>query len=110
MSHMVFHFAALFAGSADNRGVTALTIGITTASDPACKRGLAVNLAASLARRATPAVRVCLVDADPSSRDVTTRLAVARSSHVEVDAQSRVSGSFPHGLTSVYDPPLWVLP
>jgi cellulose biosynthesis protein BcsQ len=71
---------------------------------------LAVNLAASIARRATPAVRVCLVDADPSSRDVTTRLAVARSSLDEVVVRSRVSGSFLDGLASVYDPPLWVLP
>ena len=56
--------------------MTALTIGITTARDPACKRGLAVNIAASVARNAAGVARVCLVDADPLTLDVTTRLAV----------------------------------
>lgn len=55
--------------------MSALTVGVTTARYPECKRGLAVNLAASLARE-HPETRVCLVDADPLERDVTTRLAV----------------------------------
>jgi cellulose biosynthesis protein BcsQ len=46
---------------------------VTTARSPLCKRGVAVNLAASLAR-APDGGRVCLVDADPFARDVTTRL------------------------------------
>jgi len=110
MGHTVVQFAAEFADPTDNRGVTALTIGIATAHDPACKRGLAVNFAASLARRATPAVRVCVVDADPCSRDVTTRLAVAGYSLEDLPARLPVSVSLLDGLGSVYDPPLWVLP
>jgi MinD-like ATPase involved in chromosome partitioning or flagellar assembly len=56
--------------------VTALTVGVTTARDPACKRGIAANVAASLARHAAAADRVCVVDADPIALDVTTRLGV----------------------------------
>jgi MinD-like ATPase involved in chromosome partitioning or flagellar assembly len=56
--------------------VTALTVGVTTARDPACKRGIATNVAASLARHAATAARVCVVDADPLTLDVTTRLGV----------------------------------
>jgi cellulose biosynthesis protein BcsQ len=54
--------------------VTALTVGVTTARDPACKRGLATNIAASLARNASISARVCVVDADPHALDVTTRM------------------------------------
>ncbi|GIU85538.1 MAG: hypothetical protein KatS3mg009_0053 [Acidimicrobiia bacterium] len=61
--------------AADTVDVAALTIGITTARSPECKRGVAVNVAASLARRLGPG-RVCVVDADPLARDVTTRLGV----------------------------------
>ncbi len=57
--------------------VTTLTVGVTTARNPACKRGLAVNIAASLARHSAVSDRVCVVDADPLALDVTTRLAVA---------------------------------
>jgi cellulose biosynthesis protein BcsQ len=57
--------------------VTALTVGVTTAKHPECKRGLAVNIAASLARHSAVSVRVCVVDADPLALDVTTRLPVA---------------------------------
>jgi len=56
--------------------VTALTVGVTTAKHPECKRGVATNMAASLARHAAISARVCVVDADPLALDVTTRLAV----------------------------------
>jgi MinD-like ATPase involved in chromosome partitioning or flagellar assembly len=56
--------------------VTALTVGVTTARDPACKRGLAANIAASLARNSAASGRVCVVDADPIALDVSTRLGV----------------------------------
>ena len=52
----------------------ALTIGITTARAPECKRGVAVNVAASIARNHPVEGAVCVVDADPLARDVTTRL------------------------------------
>jgi len=55
--------------------VAALTIGITTARSPECKRGIAANVAASLARALGPG-QVCVVDGDPLVRDVTTRLCV----------------------------------
>jgi MinD-like ATPase involved in chromosome partitioning or flagellar assembly len=54
--------------------VTALTIGITTARDLACKRGVAANIAASLARNTSLSGRICVVDADPFALDVTTRM------------------------------------
>jgi len=56
--------------------VTALTVGVTTAKHPECKRGLATNIAASLARHSAVSARVCVVDADPYALDVTTRLPV----------------------------------
>jgi cellulose biosynthesis protein BcsQ len=56
--------------------VTALTVGVTTAKHPECKRGLATNVAASLARHSAVSARVCVVDADPLALDVTTRMAV----------------------------------
>ncbi|MGQ0824916.1 MAG: hypothetical protein ACT4OX_07815 [Actinomycetota bacterium] len=55
---------------------TSLTIGITTARAPECKRGVAVNVAASIARAYEGEGGVCVVDADPLARDVTTRLPV----------------------------------
>jgi MinD-like ATPase involved in chromosome partitioning or flagellar assembly len=63
--------------AAETDPVTALTVGVTTARDPACKRGIATNVAASLARHAAAADRVCVVDADPIALDVTTRLGVS---------------------------------
>ena len=95
----------------DNRSVTALTIGITTARDPACKRGLAVNLAASVARDAAGVSRVCLVDADPLTLDVTTRLAV-RGPCLEdfAEAPGADLGAVAGALAEVHEPPLWVLP
>ena len=93
------------AGCSDIDRVTALTVGITTAHFPACKRGLAVNLAAIRARLA-PDASVCVVDADPLGLDVTTRFAVGgpcledNATHlVPIDA-----------LASVHEPPLRVLP
>ena len=56
--------------------MTALTVGVTTAKNPECKRGVATNIAASLARHSAVSARVCVVDADPLALDVTTRLAV----------------------------------
>ncbi|MDQ1380362.1 MAG: Cellulose biosynthesis protein BcsQ [Actinomycetota bacterium] len=56
--------------------MTALTVGVTTAKHPECKRGVATNIAASLARHVAISARVCVVDADPLALDVTTRLAV----------------------------------
>ena len=87
--------------------MTALTVGVTTAHFPECKRGLAVNLAASLARDGALGARVCVVDADPRALDVTTRLAV-RGPVLEDfsgDAPPR-----PAALGAVHEPPLWVLP
>ncbi|MGO9872419.1 MAG: hypothetical protein ACLPVY_01360 [Acidimicrobiia bacterium] len=94
--------------------MSALTIGITNARDPACKRGLAVNLAASRARSTAGSSHVCVVDADPFSRDVTTRLAVTGRAAEDVggDPQVSVRGLDPRldTLDTVHDPPLWVLP
>jgi cellulose biosynthesis protein BcsQ len=49
-------------------------VGVTTAKYPECKRGVATNFAASLARHSAVSARVCVVDADPLALDVTTRL------------------------------------
>jgi cellulose biosynthesis protein BcsQ len=57
--------------------VTALTVGVTTAKHPECKRGLATNIAASLVRHSAVSARICVVDADPFALDVTTRLPVS---------------------------------
>ena len=57
--------------------MTALTVGVTTAKHPECKRGLATNIAASLVRHSAVSARVCVVDADPFALDVTTRLPVS---------------------------------
>jgi hypothetical protein len=96
------------AGPGSDTGlVTALVLGITTACDPACKRGLAVNLAASLARDSGRSLRVCVIDADPLNLDVTTRLAV-RGPLLE-DFAERVPPAA-SALGSVHEPPLWVVP
>jgi MinD-like ATPase involved in chromosome partitioning or flagellar assembly len=60
--------------SADHPSMAALTIGVTSARFEACKRGLAANYAAVLA--CDEQLRVCVVDADPRSCDVGTRLGV----------------------------------
>ena len=89
------------AGAVDTRRVTALTVGVTTARFPDCKRGIAVNLAASLARDERRRARVCLVDADPVSLDVTTRLAV-RGPYVDDFAGEAGPGAA--ALGSVHEP------
>jgi cellulose biosynthesis protein BcsQ len=86
--------------------VAALTIGITSAGLPACKRGVAVNLAAIRARDTEGRERVCVVDADPRLLDVTTRLAVSGPC-LEDFAAAGVSTA---SITAVHEPPLWVLP
>jgi hypothetical protein len=93
--------------SSDTGLVPALTVGVTTARDPECKRGIAVNLAASLARDPAQLLRVCVVDADPLNLDVTTRLAV-RGPVLEDFAGREPPAS--SSLGSVHEPPLWVLP
>jgi hypothetical protein len=98
-------------GVPDNQVVTALTIGITTPRNPACKRGVAVNFAASLARNAARELRVCLVDADPFACDVTTRLAVP-GPYLEDFAGEHAAepAALADSLVSLREPPLWVLP
>jgi cellulose biosynthesis protein BcsQ len=54
--------------------MAALTIGVTSARFEACTRGFAANYAAALA--ADEQQSVCVVDADPRSCDVGTRLGV----------------------------------
>jgi MinD-like ATPase involved in chromosome partitioning or flagellar assembly len=85
--------------------VTALSVGITTARFATCKRGLAVNVAAIRARDVTGG-RVCVVDADPRSLDVTTRFAVG-GPYLEDFADQVVDAD---DLASVHQPPLWVVP
>jgi CheY-like chemotaxis protein len=87
--------------------VTALTVGVMTARFPVCKRGLAVNLAASLARDPARQARVCVVDADPSSLDVSTRLAVPGPC-----LEDFAGPVLPRtdALGAVHEPPLWVVP
>jgi hypothetical protein len=87
--------------------VTALTVGVTAARFPECKRGLAVNLAASLARDRQRGARVCVVDADPATLDVTTRLAVPGPVLQDFAGNPAPSAG---SLGSVHEPPLWVLP
>ncbi len=53
-----------------------LSVGVVTARYPQCKRGLAVNLAASLARGGSYERGVCVADLDPLALDVSTRLPV----------------------------------
>jgi hypothetical protein len=53
-----------------------LSVGVVTARFPECKRGLAVNLAASLARAGEYPGGVCVADLDPLALDVSTRLPV----------------------------------
>jgi len=87
--------------------VTALTIGVTTAKFPECKRGVATNIAAALARHSAVSGRVCLVDADPLSLDVTTRLAVS-GPVLEDFAGTRLPAV--SRLARVASPPMSVLP
>jgi hypothetical protein len=77
MHHSGPRFVGAAARTAVTTSVTALTVGVTTAKHPECKRGLATNIAATLARHNAVSARVCVVDADPLALDVTTRLPVA---------------------------------
>jgi hypothetical protein len=64
-----------------------------------------------LARNAARGSRLCLVDADPSARDITTRLAVS-GPYLEDFAELRFSdpAALAEALVSLHEPPLWVLP
>src|SRR4051812_43145345 len=48
-----------------------LSIGMTSVKDARCKRGLAANVAAAVARGGD--IRVCVVDADIHERDASVR-------------------------------------
>lgn len=87
--------------------VTAFTVGVTTARDPACKRGIATNIAATLAREAAVSDRVCVVDADPSVRDVSVRLNVGGP---RIEDFARPSKPAVSRLARMASPALAVLP
>jgi cellulose biosynthesis protein BcsQ len=87
--------------------VTALTVGVTTAKNPACKRGVATNIAASLARHSAVSARVCVVDADPLALDVTTRMAVGGP---VLEDFARPAAPAAARLARVGTPPMSVLP
>ena len=106
MRHIGAEALRLPPGGPDNRIVNGLTIGITTARFAECKRGVAVNVAASWARDEARG-SVCVVDADPLTLDVTTRLAV-RGPYLEDFAES--ADSPVGGLGNVHEPNLSVLP
>ncbi len=93
--------------SAVTSSVTALTVGITTARYPECKRGVATNIAASLARHSAVSDRVCVVDADPLALDVTTRLGVRGPA---LEAFVRANPPALSALTRVETPAMAVLP
>src|SRR6476660_1505068 len=94
-------------GSAVTSFVTALSVGVTTAKYPECKRGVATNFAASLARHSAVSARVCVVDADPLALDVTTRLA-ARGPFVEDFARPKAPTA--STVARVESPAMGVLP
>jgi cellulose biosynthesis protein BcsQ len=91
--------------------VSALTIGVTASRFDDCKRGLAANYAAHYAAhhgasRRNPAPQsVCLIDADPRSCDVGTRLGVAGTS-LQRFATAPAAAEIPR----LAYPPLAVLP
>ena len=87
--------------------VTALTVGVTTAKNSACKRGVATNIAASLARHSAVSARVCVVDADPLVLDVSTRLAVGGP---VIEDFARPNPPALSKLARVGSPPMTVLP
>jgi Mrp family chromosome partitioning ATPase len=91
--------------------VSAFTVGITSARFEACKRGVAANYAAVLA--CDEAQTVCLVDADPRSCDVGTRLAsggVTLNRWAAACRDERASGLPRRDLQRLAYPPLFVLP
>lgn len=91
--------------------MAAFTVGVTAARFEACKRGFAANYAAILARHEMPSV--CVVDADPRSCDVGTRLAV-HAPAMRRFADKYVAGPTPtparRALCRLAYPPLHVLP
>jgi cellulose biosynthesis protein BcsQ len=90
--------------------VPAFTVGVTAARFEACKRGVAANYAAILAKHEREAV--CLVDADPRSCDVGTRLAVSGASvrRFARAGGARRAGAAAAGIPRLEFPPLHVLP
>jgi hypothetical protein len=91
--------------------VSAFTVGITSARFEACKRGVAANYAAVLAR--DEAQSVCVVDADPRSCDVGTRLAaggVTLNRYAAARRNGKATGSPQRQLQRLAYPPLYVLP
>jgi MinD-like ATPase involved in chromosome partitioning or flagellar assembly len=91
--------------------VSAFTVGVTSARFEACKRGLAANYAAIVARRET--LSVCVIDADPRSCDVGTRLGVTTPSlrrFVAPKLQGATMGLDVRRLSRLTFPPLTVLP
>ena len=89
----------------------AFTVGVTSARFEACKRGVAANYAAILARHESGSV--CVIDADPRSCDVGTRLGVADTS-LHRFAAPKLSGELEkldaRTLPALDFPPLHVLP
>ena len=86
--------------------MSALTVGVTTAKHPECKRGVAANLAAALSRHSAVSARVCVVDADPLALDVTTRFGV-RGPYLEDFARP---GAPDHGdLVHMHSPMMTVV-
>jgi hypothetical protein len=81
----------------------ATIVGVTTPRAPECKRGVAVNIAASVARAGE--ADVCVVDGDPLTRDVSTRLPV-RGPVLEDFAARRAA---PTTIGRLPTPPLSVL-
>jgi hypothetical protein len=91
--------------------VPAFTVGVTAARFEACKRGIAANYAAIVARGGDASV--CVVDADPRSCDVGTRLSV-QSPALRRFANTYLAADDPQPaprcLTRLAHPPLHVLP
>jgi MinD-like ATPase involved in chromosome partitioning or flagellar assembly len=93
--------------------VRTLTIGVTASRFEDCKRGIAANYAANhAAGRAKRAgegnVSVCVVDADPRSCDVGTRLGVSGTSLQRFGMSPSARAAAP--LPRLVYPPLTVLP
>ncbi len=89
----------------------AFTIGVTAARFEACKRGIAANYAAILARRDDRSV--CVIDADGRSCDVGTRLGVRGTTVQRFAAPRLASGGAalsPRVLSRMVYPPLTVVP
>src|SRR4051794_2613769 len=87
--------------------VTALTVGVTTAKQPECKRGIAANMGAALARHSAVSARVCVVDADPMALDVTPRLGV-RGPYLEDFARPNAPQTAQ--LAKLHSPAMTVVP